>query len=94
MEVIKVIDGEQHKIGLGNGCLNLATYLVVEDTSFWHPSTRIDDSEVSAKPLCLALESIASDSRLILHNRNLLTHEAIEQGALADVWSTDDDDGG
>jgi hypothetical protein len=46
---------------------------------------------MTALPLNLTLETITSDARLILNDRDLRTHKTIKQSAFANVWSTDDD---
>jgi hypothetical protein len=44
-------------------------------------------------PLNLSLEAVTRNTRLVLNNRDLRTHEPVEQGALANIRPTDNDNG-
>ena len=55
-----------------------------------HDTTGIDEVEVLSRPLSLGVESIAGYTRLGLHDGVTLLNDAIEQGRLPYVRTTDD----
>ena len=87
------VDHEQHQTGFAHGSLDLAADLRVQVGATRQPTTGVDEHERIAQPVGLGLLTVAGDAGTILHDRNLLTDDPIEQGALADVRSADHDNG-
>ena len=52
----------------------------------------VHQREGFSAPLGLGGDAVARDAGLIMHNRNALADDAIEQRGLADVWPPDDGD--
>ena len=87
------VDHEHHEICCANRCLDLTADLGVEFAAGRQPATRIDHQERPAEPFGLDLFAVAGDARPVLDDGQLLADDPVEQRALADVGSPDDDDG-
>ena len=86
------VDHEQHDIGLLDGCFHLPADLRVERIATRHPAAGVYDEERDVEPLGLEFLAVAGDTRLVLDDGLLAPDDAVEQRALADVRTADDDD--
>jgi hypothetical protein len=86
------INQKQHQIRSACRGFYLSTHLRVECGPSGHPPAGVDHIEVVPAPFDLTRMAIARYSGSILDDRRLFTDETIEQRALADIGSTDDDD--
>src|SRR5690606_28428041 len=55
------------------------------------PTGRIDDGEIQPEKVRFAESAIPRDARLIVHQRQFLADQTIEQRGLADIRSADND---
>ena len=74
--------------------LDLARHLFVEFGPTRHPASGVGHGELATEPIGIVGLAVAGDSRAVFDDRHLTTDEAVEEGALADVGSTDDHDMG
>ena len=88
------VDEEQHHIGSLHSSFDLAADLDIEIVAARQPPTGVDQQEVHAEPVGLCLLAITGHAGAVFDNRNLLADDPVEQGALADVGTPDDDNGG
>ena len=87
----RCVDHEQHDVGTLDGSLHLAAHLGVELVATRHPTTGVDHAERDVEPFGLEFLAVTRDAGAVLHDRLLAAHDAIEQRALADIRSPDDD---
>ena len=88
----RAVDEEQHEICGAHGGLDLAAHLRIELGATRQPAAGVDEAELDAQPLPHELLAVAGDAGPVLHDRVLLADDPVEQGALADVGTADDDD--
>ena len=92
------VDDEDHDVGLLRGGLGLASrgfgkVIAVRHIGIRIDARRVDQAKSAATPLAQRVQAIAGNAGRVLDDREALTDEPVEEGALADVGATDDGDG-
>ena len=75
-------------------CSLCAAHLVVERGALRDPAPGVDQRERHALPVGVDELPVAGDAGLLLHDRDSLPHDPVDEGGLADVGPADDRDGG
>ncbi len=84
------VDDEQHDVGLAHRLLGLLADLVVHGGALGHPTTGVDQQEVTTLPFGLDLFPIAGDARTLLDDGLPPPEDPVHQGGLADIRTADD----
>jgi len=84
------IDDHDDGVGFFESDLGLAVNLRRHEIFFFrNNAASIDYAQAVAAPFTLSVETIASDAGLVADDGASRTYDSIEQGGLADVWSSD-----
>jgi len=86
------IDEKHDEVSPARCSLHLATHLRLQRCAAGHPTAGVNHIEVVAAPFDFPRVAVAGDPRFVFNDRRLFANEAIEERALADVRSSDDDD--
>ena len=91
VDPIHRVGEEQHHVGLGEGDVGLDADLLGQGIALVEDDAAgVDHLVALAVPLGGGVETVAGDAGLVLDHREALLDDAVEEGALADVRSTDD----
>src|SRR5205814_1240088 len=90
------IDDPHDDVCLAHGLLGLQAYVSqqIALASVETDATGVDDGEFTVAPLDSAIQAIAGSAWFFVHDGAVFADETIEQGRLADVWSTHECDDG
>ena len=89
------VDQEQGDIAIFDRRLRLETHPARQRLRVFVLITGgVDDGEVQPQKMRLALPPVARDARLVIHQRQLLADQAVEQGGLAYIGPSHDRYGG
>jgi hypothetical protein len=93
------VDDEDDRVGFLSRGFGLTAGCLGEDFTVRGIRVRIDAggvdyTEGAAAPLAQRVKPVAGHARRVLHDRQPLTDQAVEEGALSDVRTADDGNGG
>src|SRR5690606_2878255 len=95
VDAFAAVDDQDDHVGLGHGDLGLSPALRGDVFGGVRiDAARVDHREDAVAPAALAVEPIAGDAGLILHDRDPAPDEAVEQGRFAHVGPADQGDYG
>ena len=88
------IDHEEDHVGIADGGLGLRAH-AAEERFFRRllQARRVDDAEFEVAEARLALAPVAGHARPVVHQRQLLADETIEESRFADIRPPDNGDG-
>ena len=87
------VDDEEDRVRLLDGDFGLAVHAGRQIVALAFVETGgVDHREVEIAEAGVALATVAGDARRVVHQRQLLADEAVEQSRLADVGAADDGD--
>jgi hypothetical protein len=88
------VEQQQRDIGLADRLLGLLAHAGLERlVEHILQAGGVDHGEVEVAEMPCAEAPVARHARLVVHQRQLLADQAVEQGRLADIRPADDGDG-